>query len=206
MTSLPDILADGYRQFRGHRFPENRYRQLATEGQRPAALVIACCDSRSSPEAIFSSGPGELFVVRNVANIVPPFEPDANFHGTSAAIEYAVDVLGVVHVVVLGHSGCGGTQAALDVKVPGRSTAFIGNWVAMLAELARQVQHHCTDRTEQRTMLERLSVQNSLANLRGFPFVADREREGRLHLHGAWFDILTGTLWISDGGEWRTCD
>tara|TARA_R110002124_G_scaffold267777_1_gene435113 strand:- start:13520 stop:14146 length:627 start_codon:yes stop_codon:yes gene_type:complete len=207
--SLPDFLAEGYRQFRSDAFPqsEDRYRKLAIEGQQPGALVIACCDSRSAPEAIFNSGPGEVFVLRNVANIVPPYEPDTHLHGTSAAIEYAVDVLDVADVVVLGHAGCGGIQAALVAQTSTRSdTAFIGNWVALIADLARQVRHGCAPGPHQNTMLERLSVENSLSNLRSFPFVRERERAGRLHLHGAWFDILEGTLWLLDGSGWRACD
>ena len=206
---LPDFLAEGYRQFRSSAFlqSEDRYRRLAIEGQQPGALVIACCDSRSAPEAIFNCGPGEVFVVRNVANIVPPYEPDTHLHGTSAAIEYAVDVLDVADVVVLGHAGCGGIQAALAAQTSTRSeTAFIGNWVALIADLAMQVRHGCAPGPQQNTTLERLSVESSLANLRSFPFVSERERAGRLHLHGAWFDILQGTLWLLDGPEWRACD
>jgi carbonic anhydrase len=203
---LPDFLAAGYRQFRSNAFPRSvdRYRKLAIEGQQPGALVIACCDSRSAPEAIFNSGPGEVFVLRNVANIVPPYEPDAHLHGTSAAIEYAVDVLDVGDVVVLGHAGCGGIQAALAGQSTARpETAFIGNWVAMIADLAKQVRKDCAPGPRQNTMLERLSIEKSLSNLRSFPFVSEREQDGRLCLHGAWFDILEGTLgcWTGPNGE-----
>jgi len=139
MHNFPSALAAGYRQFREGDFHDaaERYRQLAQEGQRPSTMVIACCDSRSAPELIFNCGPGELFVIRNIANMVPPYEPDANLHGTSAAIEFGIKALGVSDVEVLGHAGCGGIQAALnpDAELI-RNSAFIGNWMQLLASTA----------------------------------------------------------------------
>lgn len=206
--TLPDILVAGHRHFReGFPGAEDRYRQLATEGQKPPALVIGCCDSRSAPESIFGSGPGELFVVRNVANIVPPYQPDAHFHGTSAAIEYAVDVLEVEHVLVLGHAGCGGIQAALG-NAPRTDSAFIGNWVLPLTQLAGSVQIPSGPAAakDRATALERLSVLASLVNLRTFPFVSERENAGRLALHAGWFDIPTGRLWVHEDDVWQVCE
>jgi carbonic anhydrase len=160
-------------------------------------MVIACCDSRAAPETIFDAGPGELFVLRNIANLVPTFQPDAGQHGTSASIEFAVAALEVQNLVVLGHGRCGGIRAALN---PGHALAqgdFIGKWMSMLAPVSAEVaKYSFLTPTERETVLERLSVRNSINNLRTFPYVKEREADGRLKLHGAWFDISTGELWV----------
>lgn len=184
------------------RYPreKDRYRELAAKGQSPSILIIACCDSRAAPETIFNAGPGELFVLRNVANLVPTFQPDAGQHGTSAAIEFAVNSLAVSDIVVMGHGRCGGIRAALDPQgAPLAQGDFIGKWMSMLSPVTEAVARHTilTD-NERQTMLERLSIRNSIQNLRTFPYVRALETEGKLALHGAWFDISTGELWIMD--------
>ena len=177
-----------------------RYRTLAREGQTPETLVIACCDSRAAPETIFDCGPGELFVIRNVANLIPPYEPDAQFHSTSAALEFAVQSLKVKHIVVLGHGRCGGIKAALDPSAEPLSPGdFIGKWMGLVAPAAEAVAgNSMMTAAERQTALERISIRYSMANLRTFPCVSILERKGRLALHGAWFDISTGELWTMD--------
>jgi carbonic anhydrase len=177
-----------------------RYRILADQGQKPHALVVACCDSRAAPETIFDAGPGELFVVRNVANMVPPYEPDGQYHSTSAALEFAVQALRVRDIIVMGHGRCGGIRAALDPKGEPLSPGdFIGKWMGLVRTSAEQIQGNSvmTD-TERQTALERISIRNSIANLRTFPCVKILEERGKLQIHGAWFDIANGELWIMD--------
>lgn len=202
MHRFPATLLDGYRTFMADRYvrEKDRYRALAAGGQSPKILIIACCDSRAAPETIFNAGPGELFVLRNVANLVPTFQPDAGQHGTSAAIEFAVNSLGISDIVVMGHGRCGGIRAALDpAGAPLAQGDFIGKWMSMLAPVTEEVARYTilTDQ-ERHTMLERLSIRNSIQNLRTFPYVQALEAEGKLDLHGAWFDISTGELWIMD--------
>ncbi|MDK4704967.1 MULTISPECIES: carbonic anhydrase [unclassified Rhizobium] len=202
MQSFPDTLLNGYRNFMSGRYVDERerYRTLAELGQNPSTLVIACSDSRSAPEIIFDAGPGELFVIRNVANMVPPYEPDSNFHATSAALEFAVLSLKVSDIVVMGHGRCGGIRAALDPNAEPLSPGdFIGRWMALLKPAAEQIQSNdIMTQTERQTALERISIRNSLDNLRSFPEIKAREEEGKLSLHGAWFDISTGELWVMD--------
>ena len=201
MHSFPQHLIDGYAAFiRGpYAETEGKYKTLAKDGQSPTTMVIACCDSRAAPETIFDAGPGELFVLRNVANLVPTFQPDGGQHGTSAGIEFAVAALEVQNLVVLGHGRCGGIRAALN---PGHALAhgdFISKWMAMLAPVSDEVAKYTfLTSNERETVLERLSVRNSIKNLRTFPYVAEREADGRLKVHGAWFDISTGELWVMD--------
>ncbi|MEM0923519.1 MAG: carbonic anhydrase [Pseudomonadota bacterium] len=202
---LPDRLVARYRQWHRGGFQRNRagFARLMAEGQHPSAMVISCCDSRIDVLQIFGAEPGDLFVVRNVANLVPPYRPDHQHHGTSAAVEYAVTILGVSHILVIGHSQCGGvaachklcTGAAPELETP---ASFIGRWVEILrpgaeAVLARGVDPHLLG-----TELEHEAVRTSLRNLRGFPFVAEAERAGRLVLHGGWMDIASGVLFALD--------
>ena len=199
MTDFPDSLLTGYRSFKGDRYAREhaRYRALAERGQRPEAMVVACCDSRSAPETIFNAAPGEIFVVRNVANLVPPCEPDGSLDGTSAALEFAVQSLKVRHIVVLGHGRCGGIRAALHPETEPLSPGdFIGKWMTLLGPAADEIAASAglTDE-ERQTALERAAIRHSLANLRTFPFVSILEGRGRLSLHGAWFDIAHGALW-----------
>lgn len=202
MTEFPDILLQGYSRFMSGRYAEEsaRYRALAETGQKPTTLIIACCDSRAAPETIFNAGPGELFVIRNVANLVPPYAPDGEYHSTSAALEFAVQSLRVKHVVVMGHGRCGGISAALDPAAEPLSPGdFIGRWMSLLAPVAKEIQDSTLLTSgERQTALERISIRNSIANLRTFPCVKILEDKGKLQLHGAWFDISSGELWVMD--------
>lgn len=203
MHRFPDHLLKGHANFMAGRYvrEKDRIRDLAAEGQTPATMIIACCDSRAAPEMIFDSGPGELFVLRNVANLVPTYQPDGGQHGTSAAIEFAVKALAIANIVVMGHGRCGGIKAALNPgSSPLDSGDFIGKWMSMLGELPDQiVQNDLMTAGERQTALERISIRNSIRNLRTFPYVADLEAQGKLAVHGAWFDISTGELWVMDG-------
>ena len=199
MTHFPDVLADRFRRFKYRHFAPNidHYEELADNGQNPEYMVVSCCDSRVDPETIFSAMPGELFVVRNVANLVPPYETLGKYHGVSAALEFAVLNLRVKHIVVLGHSGCGGIRACLDSGAARQTEAeFIANWMAMLDDARAKVEAERPKATpaEQRRALEMEAVKTSLANLRTFPCVQILEGKGRIALHGAYFDIASGTL------------
>lgn len=200
--SFPNSLLAGYRNFMSGRYADarDRYRQLAENGQNPTTLVIACSDSRAAPELIFDAGPGELFVIRNVANMVPPFEPDGHFHSTSAALEFAVQALKVKNIVVMGHGRCGGIRAALDPDAEPLSPGdFIGRWMSLVRPAAEQIgSNDVMTPAERQTALERVSIRNSISNLRTFPDIKAFEEEGKLELHGAWFDISTGELWVMD--------
>jgi carbonic anhydrase len=202
MLRFPKRLLDGYNDFMGGRYNDerDRYKALAEQGQKPQTLVIACCDSRAAPETIFNCGPGELFVIRNVANMVPPYEPDGNYHSTSAALEFAVQSLRVKDILVMGHGRCGGINAALNPDGEPLSPGdFIGKWMGMLRPTAAQIIGNTLMTTSERqTALERVSIRNSLANLRTFPCVKILEDKGKIQLHGAWFDISTGELWVMD--------
>lgn len=205
-SPLPADLLDGYRRFRAGRYPAEaeRYRRLSVEGQAPHTIVVACSDSRSGPETVFDAGPGELFVVRNVAARVPVYAPDARSHAASAALEYAVHVLGVSTVLVMGHGRCGGVQAAFDDAQPLTATDFIGAWVGGLRDLEALLgPADRADPDRRRTRLEHLTVEQSLANLRTFPWVRAREAAGELRLHGAWFDIALGELHALGEDGWE---
>lgn len=199
MCQFPGHLLNGYRSFMKGRYTteSDRYRILAETGQAPRTMVIACCDSRSAPETIFDSGPGELFVVRNVANMVPPYGPDDHYHGTSAALEFAIQSLKIREIVVLGHGRCGGIGAALDSDgEPLSSGDFIGKWMSLLRPAAEQVQQYkFMTPAERQRALERISIRNSIENLKTFPCVDILEKRGSLTVSGAWFDISTGELW-----------
>ena len=161
-------------------------------------MIIACCDSRAAPETVFDCGPGELFVVRNVANLVPPYKPDGEYHATSAALEFAVQALRIRNIIVMGHGRCGGIKAALDPQSEPLSPGdFIGKWVSLLGPATKAVAGATyMTASERQTALERISIRNSIANLRTFPDIAELENRGKLALHGAWFDISTGELWV----------
>lgn len=203
MDGFPAFLIDGYKSFMASRYaPEQaRYKDLADRGQSPTTMIIACCDSRAAPETVFDAGPGELFVLRNVANLVPTFQPDGGQHGTSAGIEFAVKGIGVKNIVVMGHGRCGGIRAALDPEMgPLAEGDFIGKWMSMLKPVSAAVaKYELLTSNERQTMLERFSIRHSIANLRSFPYVRELEAEGKLGLHGAWFDISTGELWVMNG-------
>jgi len=202
MQRFPNTLLDGYRNFMNGRYVDarDRYKTLAEHGQNPSTLVVACSDSRAAPELIFDAGPGELFVIRNVANMVPPYEPDGHFHATSAALEFAVQVLKVTDIVVMGHGRCGGIRAALDPSAEPLSPGdFIGRWMSLVRPAAEQIgANDVMTPAERQTALERVSIRNSIENLRTFPDIKALEDAGQIALHGAWFDISTGELWVMD--------
>lgn len=198
-----DSLLEGYRRFRRAIYPSHRetYRSLAAEGQSPRAMVIGCCDSRVDPAAIFDAGPGELFILRNVANLVPPFATDGGHHGTSAAIEFAVGTLGVAHILVMGHTSCGGIRALMGgVGRAGGDGSHIETWMSIAVpalETTLRAGHEAgTDACA--AALEQAAIGHSLENLKGFPSVRAAVAEGRLQLHGAWFDIESGALHLRD--------
>lgn len=207
-NSFPDRLTEGYRSFLGHRFirEKKRYEELAESGQTPKIMIVGCCDSRVSPEVIFDARPGEMFVVRNVANLVPPFSPDGELHGTSAALEYAVQALKVEHIVVLGHGRCGGIRAfADDGQGPLSPGDFIGKWITMIGPAAERTGGRGMHETLT-VYIERLalaSVEQSMANLRTFPCINILEQKGRLKVHGAYFDVSTGVLMRLDPASGR---
>ncbi|ALE03207.1 carbonic anhydrase [Bartonella ancashensis] len=177
-----------------------RYQRLADEGQKPEIMVIACCDSRAAPEVIFDTDPGEIFVLRNIANLVPPFSPDDQHHATSAAIEFAVQFLEVKHIVILGHGRCGGIRTIIDKTCkPLSSDDFIGQWMGILAPEGEIIagNQHMTE-TEKQIELERASIRCSLKNLETFPWLKVRKDQNILRVHGAWFDISSGELWTME--------
>jgi carbonic anhydrase len=198
-----NTLISGYRRFRDHGWSAQRERwsQLA-EGQSPRVMIVACSDSRVDPAQIFDASPGEMFVVRNVANLVPPFEPDESYHGVSAALEFAVTQLQVAEIIVMGHGFCGGCAAALTGQFDHAGHGeghFIAHWVDMLEPAREQIRasHAEFDRAAFRAM-EHEGVRVSLRNLRTFPWVVERERAGSLKLHGAFFAISDGVLHVLD--------
>ena len=197
---LPNRIIAAYSSFLGDRFPSERSRfaALAEAGQRPEVMIIGCCDSRVSPEVIFDASPGELFVVRNVANLVPPYAPDGDYHGTSAALEFAVQALQVKHIVVLGHAHCGGIRAFADDAAPLSAGDFIGKWMTMIAPAAERLGPRGGDMADYLARLERAAIAQSLTNLMTFPYVAERVGKGRLALHGAYFGVATGVLLVRD--------
>ena len=192
--------AQGYRTFRQNYFENNRslFEQLRA-GQEPKVMLVGCCDSRVEPSIILDAQPGDLFIARNIANLIPPYEPDMHHHGTSAALEFAVKSLGVNHIVVMGHAECGGIRAALMGELAGESQ-FIGTWVSMIGQARAAVLKEAGDRpiAEQQRLLEQRSIVQSLRNLDSFPFVVDRVRDGALFVHGWWFDIHSGDLLAYD--------
>src|SRR5690242_5067586 len=201
MISFPQQLLDGYRTFASERLPteQSRYRDLSVRGQSPETMVIGCCDSRVSPEVIFDAGPGELFVMRNIADLVPTYQPDSAAHGVSAALEFAVTVLKVKHIVILGHAQCGGVRAFIDKIEPLSPGDFIGKWMAMFikpGEVVEQREHETMAQFVER--IEKAAVFRSLENLMTFPFVRNRVERGDLQLHGAYFGVAEGSLFVLD--------
>src|ERR1700751_6171861 len=201
MKFFPKRLIEGYETFATQRLPteQSRYRELSERGQSPETMVIGCCDSRPSPEVIVDAGPGELFVVRNIANLVPVYQPDSNAHGVSAALEYAVTVLKVKNIVVLGHAQCGGIRPFVDKIKPLTPGDFIGKWMQMFikpGEIVEQRDHESMQDFVVR--IEKAAVFRSLENLMTFPFVRVAVERGELSLHGAYFGVAEGTLFVLD--------
>jgi carbonic anhydrase len=199
---FPERLTQGYRAFLDGRFADeqSRYAMLAESGQKPEIMVIGCIDSRVSPEVIFDAAPGELLVVRNVANLVPPYEPDRSTqHGTSAALEFGVQALRVKHIVVLGHAYCGGIRAFADEQEPLSPGDFIGRWMSQIAPAAERIGPRAKDDGDDYLRrLEFASVELSLNNLMTFPCVRILVERGKLHLHGAYFGVASGRLLVRD--------
>jgi carbonic anhydrase len=199
-------LIEGYRRFRENDWADERERwsELA-EGQSPQVMILSCADSRVDPATIFDARPGEIFVTRNIAGLAPPYETSSGFHGVSAALEFAVTQIDVGEILVMGHGLCGGCAAALtgqfDETEPGEGH-FIADWVRMLDGARDKVRarHPKLDR-EAFLDMEREAVKVSLANLRTFPWIAEREQAGRLKLHGAHFAIAEGRLYLLDEAE-----
>lgn len=201
---LPARLIAGYEVFLGGRFrrEQDRYGQLAKSGQKPKVLLIGCCNSRVSPEVIFDADPGEIFVVRNVANLVPPYKPDDDLHGTSAALEFAVTGLKVEHIVVMGHAQCGGVRAfvegAIDGSPPAAPGDFISHWMSLIKPAADHIGQPTKPYEDYAERLAKASIIHTLANLRSFPYVREGEASGKILLHGAYFGVADGRLLALD--------
>lgn len=209
VKSLPQYLLDRYHDWKDHTFPESRewFRKLAKEGQSPRAMVIACCDSRVAINSVFGQRTGELFVHRNIANFVPPYTPDGKHHGTGAAVEYAVTVLKVKHIVVMGHSSCGGVQGCIEM-CSGRNpallepTSLVGRWLDALRPGYQHVKD-IEDPEDLQTALEKEGIQLSLENLLGYPFVRTAVDADELTLHGIWANISDMDMETFDGAVRR---
>jgi len=196
---FPAQLEAGYRAFLDDRFVRERRRyESAAERQSPETMVIGCCDSRVSPDVIFDASPGEIFVARNIANLVPPYERAGQYHGTSSAIEFAVQQLKVKHIVVLGHARCGGIQAAVSETAPLSPGDFIGQWMSLIAPAVARVRPAGAASDADLRPLELAAVELSLTNLMTFPFVQARVARGELQLHGAYFGVANGVLLVRD--------
>ncbi|MFA5824875.1 MAG: carbonic anhydrase [Gallionellaceae bacterium] len=198
MNSIPHTLVEGFQRFREQHFEHNDslYQQLVKEGQTPKTLVIACCDSRVDPALVLDCAPGDLFVIRNVANLVPPSENRAGHHGTTAAIEYAIRILAVEHIIVLGHAHCGGINTLVKTGGVSNPDSYMADWMC-LAESARasvmaEMPH--APQEEQMRACEQRAILVSLKNLITFPWVQERVEGGTLTLHGWYFDIEHGQL------------
>lgn len=202
-SNLPNYLIDRFKGWRNSRFVAERawFTHLAEGGQRPRTMVISCCDSRVDVNMLFGAEPGEMFVLRNVASLVPPYESGGGLHGASAAIEYAVRVLKVAHLLVLGHSQCGGVAACHDLcaghDLPiAHSSEFVVPWLDILRPAYQNVLSLPDDRSQRIPALEREGVLTSLRNLQTFPFIAEAMSADRLTIHGAWFNIGEGQLYV----------
>lgn len=199
---LPQYLAKRYQGWKVTDYEDNKewYRHLAAEGQSPRAMVISCCDSRVHVTSIFGADQGEFFIHRNIANLVPPYEPDGKHHGTSAAIEFAVTSLKVAHLIVLGHSNCGGANGCYDMckgKAPAleNKNSFVGNWIEILRPgFDRVSKMKIAKEVDERRQLEKETVVVSLSNLMTFPFVKEAVTNETMSLHGLWTDTGEGDL------------
>ena len=208
-SPLPSHLIQRYKTWKATKYEENKVwlKRLAKEGQHPSAMVISCCDSRVHVTSIFGSETGEFFIHRNIANLVPPYNPDGDHHGTSAAIEYAVTSLKVAHIIVLGHSNCGGVLGCYNMcsgKAPEleRQSSFVGRWMDILRPGYERVKNN-ENSEQQIKMLEKQAVIISLENLRGFPFVKEALDNQTLSIHGLWHEIGSGSLFVLDKEEFK---
>jgi carbonic anhydrase len=193
-------LLEGYRRFRENVWPAQRelFETLAAKGQEPKALVLGCVDSRVDPARIFDTAPGEALTIRNVAALAPPYAPDETYHGTSAALEFAVRVMNVQHVIVLGHGMCGGVKSLL-AEPPHRDFEFITPWMSLAQPIVERSKH-LKDHDERQRFCEHEVIKISLKNLMTFPWIAERVNARKLALHGAWFDIRIGELLMLKSG------
>jgi carbonic anhydrase len=196
-AGIADFVA-GFERFRAKHFAHDttlfaRLRQ----GQNPSALVISCCDSRADPGMLLGAGPGDIFVVRNVGNLVPPYGDGAQMPGIRADIEFAVKSLNVAHIIILGHSGCGGIRALMDGEgITSDNYEFIGRWVGIARPVRERVLRDLADRSpaEQTRACEHGAIAQTLENLMTFPWIRERVERGELQLHGWYFDIDAGDL------------
>jgi carbonic anhydrase len=195
-------LLTGFKNFRRNYYVKNQalFQALAWRGQSPKVMVIGCCDARVDPMLITGAGPGEIFMLRNVANLVPPYAPDSRSHGTSAALEFAVKSLQVEHIIVLGHAACGGVRALLnEAETEAMGTDFIATWMAIAERARTAVNAHSHDSELSRQKFGELeNIKVSLENIRTFPWIVEREEAGKLSIHGWYFDIHSGHLMAFD--------
>lgn len=203
----------GFRRFQHHYFDRNPelFDRLFTQGQRPRALMVACCDSRCDPGVLTDSEPGDMFVVRNVANLVPPYIQAASYAGTTSAIAFAICNLGVEHVIVMGHARCGGIRALMENKPPScDEEQLITKWLGIAADARQQVLNELPGKSQaiQTRACEQASILKSLENLMSYPWISRRVNDGKLALHGWYFDMENGTLmqYDSDAGEFRVME
>jgi len=206
MNALKADLIKGYQEFRAGDYPAQKalYEKLGTKGQAPKVMLIACADSRVDPTDIFNAYPGEMFVARNVANLVPAPENNDTYHSTMAAVEYAVKVIGVEMIVVLGHESCGGIQGCLDGMGHDPDAGYVGKWVSIINSVRDRVLARGLPEGEVPLQMELEGVRQSQANLMTFPFVREAVEAGHLKLQGAYFSIIQARLMLSnDDGEFE---
>ena len=209
MPILSKRLVDGYFSFKKTLDIKTReqYKTLAAKGQNPEIMVVACCDSRVSPEIIFDTDPGEMVVIRNISNLIPPFCPDGSYHATSSALEYGVQRLNVNHILVLGHEDCGGIAGALShTPSEKQNSDFIDKWLDLLEDLSLPLRENDNLKmSEKCIILEQESLSQSITNLRSYPWIAEREQKGLIKLSAAWFSIETHNLWVLNEQNGRFC-
>lgn len=206
MTQWKDRLIQGYRDFRAGDYKAQKalYEELGTHGQNPKVMLIACSDSRADPSDIFNAYPGEMFVTRNVANIVPPVDHSDGYHGTSATIEYAVKVLKVEVIVVMGHESCGGIQGCLDGMGHDPDAGYVGKWVSIINDVRDRVLARGLPEDQISFEMELEGIRQSMTNLMTFPFVREAVESGQLKLQGAYFSIIKARLMMAnDAGEFE---
>ena len=206
MTLWKDRLIEGYREFRAGDYEAQKalYEELGTQGQSPKVMLIACSDSRADPSDIFNAYPGEMFVTRNVANIVPPMDTSDGFHGTSATIEYAVKVLKVEVIVVMGHESCGGIQGCLDGMGHDPDAGYVGKWVSIINDVRDRVLARGLPEDQISFEMELEGIRQSMTNLMTFPFVREAVESGELRLQGAYFSIIKARLMMAnEAGEFE---
>lgn len=204
--SSPRRLIEGFARFRERHFAEDDalFRGLVEQGQTPKILVVACCDARVDPALVLDCSPGDLFVIRNVANLVPPAENQGHYHGTSAALEFGVRKLNVGHIIVLGHAHCGGIHALLEGDLQ-KDDAFVSQWMGIAGAARERVSREFAEigSAARQRACEQQAILVSLDNLMTFPWIRDRVEQGKLELHGWYFDIERGELLGYDAADRR---